>query len=347
MKRWLYRIGFVVALAFLLLTFLNASWIADAPAGKVKLVAHRAMAQLPADPAADAQCNIAEIEPLLHRFIPGSVAALEEAKPRGAAMVEVDVARTADGQVVAFPDVPLECLTDGEGAVSDLTLAELKALDAGYRYTPDGGKTYPLRGEGVGAIASMDELFARAERKPLMFRLSGSDPALADALVAELKAAGRDPVRRSDGFFAPGEAGPVARMRELLPEAWVFSTERAAGCDSAYRLWGWIGITPSACRDNTLIVPLDAQGLPGWPNRAIARMEDVGARIVMVAPGGTSDLSGITLPEQLGEVPASYNGFLWVDDMWSISPALFPSTDKRSEAQLESARAVHAARRDR
>ena len=46
MKTWLRRVAFVVAVAALLLTFVNASWLAPAPKGGLKMVAHRGVAQL-------------------------------------------------------------------------------------------------------------------------------------------------------------------------------------------------------------------------------------------------------------------------------------------------------------
>lgn len=38
---WLKRIGFVLALGFLVLSFVHASWLAPTPRGYVKLMAHR------------------------------------------------------------------------------------------------------------------------------------------------------------------------------------------------------------------------------------------------------------------------------------------------------------------
>jgi acetyl esterase/lipase/glycerophosphoryl diester phosphodiesterase len=44
---------------------------------------------------------------------------------------ELDVRRTRDGQLVCLHDADVRRTTDGKGAVSDLTLAELRRLDAG------------------------------------------------------------------------------------------------------------------------------------------------------------------------------------------------------------------------
>jgi hypothetical protein len=73
---------------------------------------------------------------------------------------EIAVHPTADGHFVVFHDWTLECRTDGYGVTRQHTLTELKALDAGYGYTADGGKTFPIRGKGVGLIPSLDEVFA-------------------------------------------------------------------------------------------------------------------------------------------------------------------------------------------
>src|SRR5687767_11213135 len=67
---------------------------------------------------------------------------------RGAQAFELDVHRTADGEIVVFHDETLERTTSGRGSIRQRTLAELRALDAGFRFSPDGGRTFPFRGTG-------------------------------------------------------------------------------------------------------------------------------------------------------------------------------------------------------
>lgn len=78
----------------------------------------------------------------------------------GADVLETDVHLTKDGEVVVFHDDMLDGTTDGKGRIEDHTLAELKALDAAYHFTRDGGKTHPYRGKGV-VIPTLDEVFER------------------------------------------------------------------------------------------------------------------------------------------------------------------------------------------
>lgn len=77
----------------------------------------------------------------------------------GVDVIELDVRATADGTLVVFHDATVERTTGGEGRVGEMTLAELKRLDAAYRWTPDGGRTFPLRGSGIG-VPTLEEVFA-------------------------------------------------------------------------------------------------------------------------------------------------------------------------------------------
>ncbi|WP_373044667.1 glycerophosphodiester phosphodiesterase [Vulgatibacter sp.] len=65
------------------------------------------------------------------------------------AVLETDVQVSADGALVVFHDDTVDRCTDGAGRVDALDLAVLQRLDAGYRFTPDGGATFPFRGAGV------------------------------------------------------------------------------------------------------------------------------------------------------------------------------------------------------
>ena len=74
----------------------------------------------------------------------------------GVDVIETDVHLTRDGRIVIWHDPTLERNTDGKGTLESHTLSELKALDAGYNFTSDGGSTFPFRGKGV-QLATLDE----------------------------------------------------------------------------------------------------------------------------------------------------------------------------------------------
>jgi glycerophosphoryl diester phosphodiesterase len=66
-----------------------------------------------------------------------TLAAFDKAIDMGARAVEMDVRMTADGHFVIMHDASLDRTTDGKGLVSRLTLAEIKALDAGSWFAPE------------------------------------------------------------------------------------------------------------------------------------------------------------------------------------------------------------------
>lgn len=350
--RWLRYLAFAAALAFLVLTVVNASWLAPEPKGAVKLIANGGLRQLPApgagvdaevDADADAPCPGTRIEQPAHDYLENTARSIARAAKLGAQVIAIDVASTADGQIALFADQMLDCRTDGSGAVSETAMAALKALDAGHGYSAEGG-TYPLRGSGTGAIPSLDEAIRAAGRARLLYRFTGQEAQEADRLAAALRAAGRDPVAAGDGFY--GSPAPIARIAQIHPDAWAFSPESARKCTSAYMWQGWFGIVPAACRGGTLTIPLDRQwAFAGWPNRLIARMEEAGARVVVATGGDAARPAGLTFPEQLGDIPASFNGYAFVDDGFTVIPALINRFDDRSQAEIDAAQAALERRR--
>ncbi len=74
-------------------------------------------------------------------------------------MIELDVRLTADGQVVVHHDPTLERTTNGAGPLAAFTLSELRQLDAGFHFSPD-GRTHPFRDRGVRIPTLADVLEA-------------------------------------------------------------------------------------------------------------------------------------------------------------------------------------------
>lgn len=65
------------------------------------------------------------------KYPENTLVAFEAAIEAGADMIELDVLLTKDRKVVVIHDESLDRTTSGQGPVSDYTLSELKALDAG------------------------------------------------------------------------------------------------------------------------------------------------------------------------------------------------------------------------
>jgi glycerophosphoryl diester phosphodiesterase len=107
--------------------------------------------------------------------------ALQEAKKLGADVSEIDVHMSRDGVLVAIHDASVDRTTNAKGLVQNLTLTELKSLDAGYRWTNDGGRTYPFRGRGI-TIPSVNEIFSALPQQMLNLEIKQNDPPIVATL---------------------------------------------------------------------------------------------------------------------------------------------------------------------
>lgn len=73
--------------------------------------------------------------------------------------IELDVHVTADDVPVVMHDPTVMRTTSGEGAIAAMSWRRLRDLDAGARFTLDGGATYPYRDQGV-RVPSVEEVLA-------------------------------------------------------------------------------------------------------------------------------------------------------------------------------------------
>ncbi|MFC7217654.1 glycerophosphodiester phosphodiesterase [Streptomyces polyrhachis] len=110
--------------------------------------------------------------------------------------IELDLHLSKDGHLVVMHDAAVDRTTDGSGLVSDLTLAELRQLDAG------GGERVPVFEEVVAAVGA-----------PLQAEIK--DAAAARVLAAVI--AERGLLDRVEVISFHDEA--LAEIRRLLPTA--------------------------------------------------------------------------------------------------------------------------------
>jgi len=106
----------------------------------------------------------------------------------GADMLELDVRLTRDGHVVVIHDDTVDRTTDGSGAVSDFTLADLRELDAGYRFVDLDGRT-PFRGIGV-RVPTFEEVLT--ECAGVWLNVESKESAAAGPLVEVIRKHGQE-----------------------------------------------------------------------------------------------------------------------------------------------------------
>ena len=104
---------------------------------------------------------------------------------QGADILELDIRATAGGEFVVIHDEQVDRTTNGTGLVRELTLAEIRELDAGYTFSPD-GMSFPFRGQGV-VIPTLREFLQTFPCIPLLLDVKDLEPAGAQALFKLLE----------------------------------------------------------------------------------------------------------------------------------------------------------------
>lgn len=140
----------------------------------------------------------------------------ERALALGAGILESDVHLTRDGVPVLLHDDRVERTTEGRGPVGELTLAELRRLDAGHRFSPDGGHSFPFRGLGL-RVPTLAEAFRAFPGARFNLELKDGGAALAETVVALVREARRE----ATTLLTAGEDAMMQALRAELARSGV------------------------------------------------------------------------------------------------------------------------------
>jgi len=133
--------------------------------------------------------------PVGHRGASGelpenTLPAFARALEQGALILETDVHPSADGVPVIFHDDELDRVSEGSGPISAQPLDALRRLDAGYRFSPDGGRSFPARGQGI-RIPTLEEAFESFPGARFNVELKEGDSTFVERVVKLVAATGR------------------------------------------------------------------------------------------------------------------------------------------------------------
>ncbi|HDP35000.1 MAG TPA: glycerophosphodiester phosphodiesterase [Candidatus Hydrogenedentes bacterium] len=155
------------------------------------------------------------------------------------ALLELDVHATADGEVVVIHDDTVDRTTNGSGMALSMTLEELRALDAAYHFTADGGKTYPYRGKGV-VIPTLREILEISPTHRFLIEMKDGDN-IAGATVNAIREAGA----ANRCILAAVPPIYIQEARALAPEiATCYDFLSAATLLNELRYGDWDAYTP-------------------------------------------------------------------------------------------------------
>lgn len=103
----------------------------------------------------------------------------------GADVLELDVHGTRDGVVVVFHDPTLDRTTDGSGPLREHSFAELKRLDAGYRFSRN-GQDFSYRGHGV-RIPAFEDVLKAFPLARCNIEIKQEDPPIVEEVVSIIR----------------------------------------------------------------------------------------------------------------------------------------------------------------
>ena len=147
-----------------------------------------------------------------------TLAAFREAIQLGAHMIELDVQMTKDNELVIMHDATVNRTTNGKGRVSDLTLAEIKELDAGK------WKSRKFKGEKVPTLK--EALRIMPVNIWLNIHLKGDEELGAATAKAVIQAD-----RIHQGVIACNEEAAIG-VRKVSPHIMICNMERTISRDN-------------------------------------------------------------------------------------------------------------------
>jgi glycerophosphoryl diester phosphodiesterase len=313
--------GFWMIFGFFFFLWLNnTSLFTDRNGKELTLIAHGALGQTYDLEGVKWNTNTAAIihEPE-HSYIENTLLSIQAAFNYGADIVEFDIRLTEDKQLAVFHDETLEYRTDGKGYVSDHTMDELRQLDVGFGYTADNGRTFPLRGKGIGLMVSIEDIFHTFPDREFLIHVKDGGDEIGPILLDFLKTLDKSAINNISVY---GNDPALDLLRDHYPEVKILSKFKMVDAFLRYLLIGWTGVIPDAIRNIEIHLPLKyAKLFWGWPDKFLQRMDKANTRVVLVQyVNGWSD--GFDSETDLMKLPENYTGGIWTNRIDIIGPVL-------------------------
>jgi len=246
--------------------------------------------------------------------------AIARAIETGATGIELDVHATADGELVVCHDATVDRTSAASGAISELTLAELRDLDNAYWFIPGADVTpgrpdgdYPYRGRAPAdrdfAFATLREVLERFEGVVLNLDIKQTAPAVApyEATLARLLAE----CGRTDDVI-------VASFLDQATEAFAAAAPdvpTSAGTLAVAEFWRAVqdGREPPALRHVALQLPERFGDLVLVDRRFVEVAHDRGLAVhvwTINEPDAMARLLGLGVDGIISDVPSQLVGVL-------------------------------------
>lgn len=114
-------------------------------------------------------------------FPENTLYAFQESWKLGVDVLETDVRETSDGKLVLLHDKTVNRTTDGEGEISQMSLEEVKELNAAAKFVTDNGQAFPLPYQKI-TIPTLDEVFSALPEAKFNIEIKQPSPTIDDSL---------------------------------------------------------------------------------------------------------------------------------------------------------------------
>ena len=206
-----------------------------------------------------------------------TLAAFRRACELGVPWIELDVHPSKDGTLMVIHDDRVDRTTDGSGAVSELSVAQLSRLDAGRKFSPD------YTGERIPRFTDvLDLVAATATRINVEIKASPGNLDVPRAVVESLSAFGKQHEYVVSSFDLEALIGVraidpritlalIGRMPEILAQAerhqlpWVHGAHKTVTRESVMQAHA------QGIRVNVWTVD-DEQRLPFWRDAGVDKL---------------------------------------------------------------------------
>lgn len=315
------KIIFFLLLTCALLYLWNASWWGTTQNHDIAIQAHRGVHQTFSRVGLDREtCTATRIFTPTHSYIENTITSIEAAVGYGATEIEIDVHPTTDNEFVVFHDWTLDCRTNGAGPVRDQSWAHLRELDIGYGYTADGGKTFPFRGEYIGAMPRLSDMLSQFPQITFAINIKSRSKREAEKLLEYI------PSGDFERLIFVGHSIPMGVISAKALTAKTITRDGVKSCLISYMSLGWSGYVPKSCHNSIIPIPANYRRLLwGWPYKFETRLNNVGSRSMLIGPLSSAGSTGIDSPQQLLWVPDHYSGIVFTNKVETIGPLLTQS----------------------
>lgn len=134
------------------------------------------------------------------------------AREQGASYIELDVHLSADSELVVIHDSSVSRTTGRRGRVENMSLADLRKLDAGFKFTMDHGRTFPYRGKTL-KISTLGEVLDAFPDMWITVEIKPTHAGVAEALAQVL----RSHHAEERVIVASHDHGLLSKFREAAP----------------------------------------------------------------------------------------------------------------------------------